>query len=453
MLKKTCLIFLLKKRVHEVLVEFILSFGCARREMKRRGVVSTRSKSTTAWTSCPASLLMHVCGWLDVQSVARMGACCRAWGAIPQEKSDALWKRLYLRDYEAHTADDSVVAVDGAASTAWRKRYELRHMIASRRHYSTRTLKPEGFSLFNGMRTWECIPMDKEMIISSTGGKICAIDYATGKTTRSFNMDPHRVVDSAIGICRTRLVVMSHASAIVWDTETWKQVASHEFKDSFARRLAVCDDTAVFLLSDSLLVVNATSGKIVATWPIPDVHRTSTGCALFYKDSDSDGPHAPEMYAMISTGSIGTTIDIETGDQHTFTSACSRIIAAADNMDVVAHEYAMGFLSILDAGRVYTMPRATVASTPVCCYGPHLYVRRVSAFIDVVPWSVSSDHSRTHLVSLPTDGSDSVHDMGVNWRFLVVLWSDESVEIVDFAGRDCESRVVASNDLARFMPK
>ena len=81
------------------------------------------------WSRLPASLVAHAASWIgDARSLAALESACQAWSAAANAKLNILWKALYLYEWEAISANDPSVAIDGA-ETSWKKRFAARTRI------------------------------------------------------------------------------------------------------------------------------------------------------------------------------------------------------------------------------------------------------------------------------------------------------------------------------------
>ena len=78
----------------------------------------------------PARVLTYSLEWLDSKSLGCSGSVCRKLCEL--QATDRLWHLLYVQEFEAHSADDECIAVDGE-TTAWRTRFRNRTRVERNR--------------------------------------------------------------------------------------------------------------------------------------------------------------------------------------------------------------------------------------------------------------------------------------------------------------------------------
>ena len=76
------------------------------------------------WTRLSNNLVVACASWLgDLKSLLSLQTSCKAWSRV---RADPAWRALYLGAYEPESADDAIIAVDGADNTSWKRRFQAR---------------------------------------------------------------------------------------------------------------------------------------------------------------------------------------------------------------------------------------------------------------------------------------------------------------------------------------
>src|SRR5688572_6912521 len=76
---------------------------------------------------CPVRLVAQCLQLVQAKELAASSTVCKSW-YLPPNLANALWKRCYLADYEAETANDPAIAVEGE-DTSWSVRYRRRTRV------------------------------------------------------------------------------------------------------------------------------------------------------------------------------------------------------------------------------------------------------------------------------------------------------------------------------------
>lgn len=91
------------------------------RRVRAKAVQLRGQPRTEHWTALSLSLVVHIMTWLDSYSLMQMQATCRVWNALPGERTDRIWRPLYMHDFEV--CGECMLQQDGMS---WRKRYSKR---------------------------------------------------------------------------------------------------------------------------------------------------------------------------------------------------------------------------------------------------------------------------------------------------------------------------------------
>ena len=86
------------------------------------------ASTTCAWRALPSVVLARTLSLLadDARDVVAAQLSCKTW--LSCDKLQAVWKQCYMQKFEAESANDECIALDGDATT-WSKRFARRATI------------------------------------------------------------------------------------------------------------------------------------------------------------------------------------------------------------------------------------------------------------------------------------------------------------------------------------
>ena len=79
-------------------------------------------------------------------------AVCRSWSRLllPTDKTERIWKSLYLRDWEIESANDAAIIATAGEQTPWAHRYCARAAVHRRWNGETKELSVKQFRFVKG---------------------------------------------------------------------------------------------------------------------------------------------------------------------------------------------------------------------------------------------------------------------------------------------------------------
>lgn len=172
--------------------------------------------TNAGWTRLPAALVAHAGSFLpDAQSLLALVNSCSTWCSIPDQKFDAAWRAVYLAEFEPESANDSIIAVDGA-ETPWRKRVAARVRVESNwRNGRVSNVARTMFKAYPGVAMIARLGA----AVFDSGSRLMILDARSCNEVRSWTL-PSRIGASFLPCCASLLRCGQGAtSAYAWTNQ------------------------------------------------------------------------------------------------------------------------------------------------------------------------------------------------------------------------------------------